>query len=419
MKGAISTEVTISGMTGKGSTRHNNRSFSASNVDKERTQFNVTFCNDDLKTVYHELFDEAVASYNAGKKKTRDKIPDYYEHIRQGKQEKLFHESIFQIGNIEDCACGTENGERAASVLKVFAESFQKRNPHLRVFNMVLHLDEATPHLHVDFIPVATEQTRGLSTRVSMKQALKQQGFIGKSRNETEWKLWMDREKEALKELAVEHGFEIISLGNKRQHMELPEYKAAVRELERVQRETESEENRNSELKVENQALEGTQKLLERAERVNVSLDSIKPEKGAFGTVRGVTVREIEKLKLKAIENVELKHKVNELENENRKLAAKIPSVMSQLQTEQRIDRLNRMNADLNADNKYLRKCLDKERNLTDRLIDGIGKVFEYFDEHLPERLRPLLDKAKELLPIQRSGHNREQHKRGNDGMEL
>ena len=92
---------------------------------------------------------------------------------------------------------------------------------------------------------------------------------------------------------------------------------------------------------------------------------------------------------------------------------------MSQLQTEQRIDRLNRMNADLNAENKYLRKCLDKERNLTDRLIDGIGKVFEYFDEHLPERLRPLLDKAKELLPIQRSGHNREQHKRGNDGMEL
>ena len=134
-------------------------------------------CREDLKQVYHLVFDEALAAYNAKKKKTRDKIPDYYEHIRQGKQEKLFHEVIFQIGNKDDCGCGTLDGDRAAAVLKEFAESFQERNPHLRVFNAVLHMDEATPHIHIDFVPVATEQTRGLQTRVSMKQALKQQGF--------------------------------------------------------------------------------------------------------------------------------------------------------------------------------------------------------------------------------------------------
>ena len=145
--------------------------------------------------MYHELFDEALAAYNAKKKKTRDKIPDYYEHIRQSKQEKLFHEAIFQIGNLTDCGCGSPGGERAAAALKEFAESFQERNPHLRVFNMVLHMDEATPHLHVDFVPVATEQSRGLSTRVSMKQALKQQGFEGLGRKQTEWKAWMEREK--------------------------------------------------------------------------------------------------------------------------------------------------------------------------------------------------------------------------------
>ena len=75
-------------MTGRGSIRHNNRSFSAANVDRSRSGQNVTFCNEDLKKVYHELFDEALAAYNAKKKKTRDKIPDYYEHIRQSKQEK-------------------------------------------------------------------------------------------------------------------------------------------------------------------------------------------------------------------------------------------------------------------------------------------------------------------------------------------
>ena len=111
--------------------------------------------------MYHELFDEALAAYNAKKKKTRDKIPDYYEHIRQSKQEKLFHEAIFQIGNMEDCGCGSPGGERAAAALKEFAESFQERNPHLRVFNMVLHMDEATPHLHVDFVPVATGRAGG------------------------------------------------------------------------------------------------------------------------------------------------------------------------------------------------------------------------------------------------------------------
>ena len=192
----------------------------------------MTFCNDDLKQVYHEIFDEALAAYNAKKKKTRDKIPDYYEHIRQGKQEKLFHEAIFQIGNLEDCGCGSPGGERAAAALKEFAESFQERNPHLRVFNMVLHMDEATPHLHVDFVPVATEQSRGLSTRVSMKQALKQQGFVGLGRNQTEWRAWMEREKASLTEIAQAHEFEIISLGGGRPHMELPEFKAAAKRLE-------------------------------------------------------------------------------------------------------------------------------------------------------------------------------------------
>lgn len=190
--------VTISGMTGAGSIRHNNRSFSAANVDRSRTEQNIVFCNEDLKQVYHMVFDEALAAYNAKKTKTRDKIPDYYEHIRQSKQEKLFHEAIFQIGNMSDCGCGTPDGERAAAALKDFAESFAERNPHLRVFNMVLHMDEATPHLHVDFIPVATEQSRGLSTRVSMKQALKQQGFVGVGRKQTEWAAWMEREKEAV-----------------------------------------------------------------------------------------------------------------------------------------------------------------------------------------------------------------------------
>ena len=103
-------------MTGKGSIRHNNRVFSTANVDKNRTELNVTFCKENLKEVYHQLFDEALATYNGKKKKTRDKIPDYYEHIRQGKQEKLFHEAVFQYGNMDTMGSETEMAEFAASM---------------------------------------------------------------------------------------------------------------------------------------------------------------------------------------------------------------------------------------------------------------------------------------------------------------
>lgn len=95
-------ERTISGMMGKGSVNHNTRAFSAKNVDKERSRDNVEFCHKDIKAVYHELFDEALERYNAKQKRSDRKIDNYYEKIRQGKQEKLFHEVIFQIGNKDD-----------------------------------------------------------------------------------------------------------------------------------------------------------------------------------------------------------------------------------------------------------------------------------------------------------------------------
>ena len=85
-------------MIGAGSLAHNRRAFVAENVDRERVHLNIKYCDENLKTVYHELFDQAVERYNEGKRNDR-KITDYYEKIRQGKQEKLFHEVIFQIGN--------------------------------------------------------------------------------------------------------------------------------------------------------------------------------------------------------------------------------------------------------------------------------------------------------------------------------
>ena len=413
--------VTISGMTGAGSIRHNNRSFSAANVDRSRTEQNIVFCSEDLKQVYHMVFDEALAAYNAKKTKTRDKIPDYYEHIRQSKQEKLFHEAIFQIGNMSDCGCGTPDGERAAAALKDFAESFAERNPHLRVFNMVLHMDEATPHLHVDFVPVATEQSRGLSTRVSMKQALKQQGFEGLGRKQTEWKAWMEREKEALTEIAQAHEFEIISLGGGRPHMELPEYRAAAQRLEAVQEQVTAAEQEIAALEKQRKALQGNVKLLKAVEKVKPDLDAIQPEKtltgpqgrdggageGAEGGGESGARRQ--------------SRRVRELKVENQQLQQKIPSTKEKLKEAQERQRLENENRQLKVQVEYLEEDLSRERGFSARLREGIGAVLDFLDRHLPEQFRPLVEKARELLPVPEVQQPERDQERGHtwDGMEL
>ena len=157
---------TISGMVGKGSVRHNKRVFTAENVNREKTKENIIFKDEKLKDVYKELFQEALEKYN--KKQTRNdrKIPDYYEHIRKGRQEKLFHEVIFQIGNKDDMNVDSDNGQIAKELLTEFMQDFEERNPNLRVFFSAIHMDEQTPHLHIDFVPYTTGSKRGLENRV-------------------------------------------------------------------------------------------------------------------------------------------------------------------------------------------------------------------------------------------------------------
>ena len=390
--------TTISGMTGRGSIRHNNRIFTASNVDRSRTGQNVTFCNENLKQVYHEVFDEALAAYNAKKKKTRDKIPDYYEHIRQSKQEKLFHEVIFQIGNKDDCGCGSPGGERAAAALKEFAVSIQARNPHLRVFNMVLHMDEATPHLHVDFVPVATEQVRGLQTRVSMKQALKQQGFTSLGRNMTEWRAWMEREKQTLAELAQAHEIEIINLGVDRKHMELPEYREAAKRLEALQEQVMAAEQEITALEGQKQALRGTVKALKDAEKVRVHLEAIQPEKTFTGALKGVTVEQVEQLKGAALRGVQAEQRAKELAAENTRLQKKIPSTKEKMREAQAQQKVEQENRRLRVDNEHLQDQLEKERRFSAQLLERVGAALDFLEGHLPERLRPLVEKARQLI---------------------
>ena len=261
-------------------------------------------------------------------------------------------------------------------------------------------MDEATPHLHVDFVPVATEQSRGLSTRVSMKQALKQQGFEGLGRKQTEWKAWMEREKEALTEIAQAHEFEIISLGGGRPHMELPEYRAAAQRLEAVQEQVIAAEQEIAALEKQRKALQGNVKLLKAVEKVKPDLDAIQPEKTLTGAVKGVTVEQVKELKAAVIRGAAAEQKVRELKVENQQLQQKIPSTKEKLKEAQERQRLENENRQLKVKIGYLEEDLSWERGISARLQEGIGAVLDFLDRHLPEQFRPLVEKARELLPV-------------------
>ena len=231
MKGDL-LKRTISFMTGKGSLNHNSRKFHAKNTDPNRTHWNVEYCNEDIKDVYHELFDEPLKRYNDKQTRKDRKIDDYYEKIRSGKQEKLFHEVILQIGDKDNMGSETMEGQLAAKILDEYMKGFQERNPTLRVFAAHLHLDEATPHLHIDFIPYVTGSKRGLDTRVSLKQALSSLGFKGGSRSETELNQWVQSEKQKLAMVMRENEIEWDQKGTHEPHLSVLDYKKKVREHE-------------------------------------------------------------------------------------------------------------------------------------------------------------------------------------------
>ena len=221
---------TISAMVGKGSVNHNSRKFKAENVDGERSHLNLDYCNENIKKVYQKLFDEALHRYNGKQTRADRRIENYYEKIRNSKQEKPFHELILQIGDKENMGADSEHGILALQILDEYYQKFQSRNSNLYVFSAHIHMDEATPHLHIDFVPFTTGSKRGLDTRVSLKQALATQGFKGGTRGNTEWSQWVQSEKKQLAAVMERYGIEWEHKGTHEKHLSVLEYKKQERE---------------------------------------------------------------------------------------------------------------------------------------------------------------------------------------------
>ncbi len=205
----------ISMCEGKGSLSHNNREFTARNIDSTRTPNNIVLVQQALSDAYHQLFDEAVEKYNARQKRNDRKIHNYFEHlfnrlpsksvITGANKQKSFYEHLVYIGTRKDTGVGTPDAEITTECLCEYMEGFQARNPNLYVFNAVLHLDESTPHLHINYIPVG-HFAHGLEVRNAKNKALDEMGFGNDAKSND---IWRRSEWDILKNICNAHDIEI------------------------------------------------------------------------------------------------------------------------------------------------------------------------------------------------------------------
>ena len=234
-------EKRISFGQGKGSLTHNNREFVADNVDPLRTPQNITFVRQPIGEAYDLLFAESTKRYNARQKRSDRMIHgSYYEHLFGVKpcntvrtaadKRKSFYEDVVQIGKKEDSGYGTEDFQLVADCLKEYMEGFQNRNPNFYVFNAVLHMDEATPHLHIDYIPVG-HYKRGQDTQNGIAQALKEMGF-GEGKQAIA--RWRATEVEVLNAICLEHGIKPLAPEKARGTLEVEEYKEQRRQADEL-----------------------------------------------------------------------------------------------------------------------------------------------------------------------------------------
>lgn len=202
---------------------HNNRTLESysdydnRNIDLSRTSENVYLKAESLTDLYHREFDQALENYNRKQSRSDRKIDDYMSHVRTQKNREVQYEVILQLGGKDDYWQSSQvrdesMWEWAKSSLEHYFSGFEERNPNLKVYNAVIHMDESTPHMHLNFVPVADGYKRGLEKQVSMTKALVQQGFQHKDKREA-YKMWLERETGILEQSLNERGFERIRPG--------------------------------------------------------------------------------------------------------------------------------------------------------------------------------------------------------------
>lgn len=348
----------ISMPQGKGSQLHNKREYKSigrdipEHIDSLRTHENVTLVDIPIKQAYDELFGEALAAYNAKQKRSDRKIDDYCEHIKKSKNgEKLFYEDVVQWGSVSDFT-DEKTRQTAKKCLIEYVNGFEERNPCLKLIGAYIHMDEASPHLHLDYIPVATGYKRGLSVRNSFSKALHEMGFEQdpETRKDNAAVQWKKRERAVFGDICAAHGLEVEEERAARGSLSVDEYKEA----------------RDKMLEPIKQEIEPLRELKTDIDEIDITGKTIMP---------GVVA--VKKKDLKAVKEQAKAYTVNR--DEIGTLRERVAAVSHREQcVEQREQELDQKNAVIREKAQYLLEAYDRQGHLNELLEkaekDGMEK---------------------------------------------
>lgn len=338
----------ISMPQGKGSQLHNKRAYKSigrdipEHIDSLRTHENVTLVDIPIKQAYDELFGEALAAYNAKQKRSDRKIDDYCEHIKKSKNgEKLFYEDVVQWGSVSDFT-DEKTRETAKKCLIEYVNGFEERNPNLKLIGAYIHMDEASPHLHLDYIPVATGYKRGLSVRNSFSKALHEMGFEQdpETRKDNAAVQWKKRERAVFGDICAGHGLEVEEERAARGSLSVDEYKA-----------------------VKDQMIGDIEQAIEPLRELKTDIDEIADTgKTILPGVVAVNKKDLEVMKEQAKSYIANRDEIGELRDRTAAVS----------QREQRVDQieqeLDQKKATLRNEAKYVLEMYERQEHLNERL---------------------------------------------------
>ena len=405
---------------GKGSQMHNRREYEKfgkpipDNIDVSKSWENITLVDKDIKQAYQEIFGEALEKYNAKQKRADRRITDYCDHIKKSKNgEKLFYEDVVQWGSKEDFQ-KPEMREGAKEALVKYVEGFEERNPNLKLIGAYIHMDEASPHLHLDYIPVAQGYTRGLEARNSLDKAMKQMGFQpekeGRKNNAT--KLWKENERAVFGQICRSRGLEVEpERKSDRKSLSVAEYKEA---RESMLQDIELEAQKAS------QALEAVQAQVDNLQsqynalRPSVSLQEMAPKRNRLRKTITLSQDEYAAMyDLAKTANIarhqaqELTQQVDQLEEDVQERDRQIEQLQEQIPDAETLRKIDYLPELENQIKELLHLAMEKLLELWDRLVEPIRekrddiitfrRAYKYAAEHDPAAAREIAQKLPEI----------------------
>ena len=288
--------ISIQNAGGKSSIKHNNREKELKNVDTERTEYNRTLVQENLREVYEREFGPSLERYNAKQKRDDRKIKDYFSHVRKSDSLELQREEIIQIGDKDNYSLPFgQEWEETADMYEEFFEQWKEQNPNLVPYNVVIHMDEASPHMHINYVPVAEGYKRGLEKQPSFSKALENQGFTGNKKQR--FSDWRNQQLESIEGIMKEHSLERKEVG-KNHFKNHYEYQEAMQEVENLRSERDkAQEHVNrlagiaNSLERKNEGLESERRQLETRvqelkEKRNKNVDILEKQKKEWDKVK-------------------------------------------------------------------------------------------------------------------------------------